>query len=378
MASLNFSIETINWFKSYLSDRQQRVEIDETRSNWEKVTLGVPQGSILGPILFLIYMNDIVNCDPDALFILFADDTTIVVHGSTEEEAAEKMNKTLSKVYSWFTKNKLHLNPSKTRYQIFNCETQVTDHLSINGVKIERVWNQGKEKTFKLVGLHIDEKLTWAGHITEVGKKINSSLYGLTRSGKFLTQANKKLLYSGLIHSHLTYGLPVWGHATKTRLYPLLVKQKKAIRKIMNLSNQEHTRPYFIKLNILQFPELIDHATLCYIQSGLSPLSPANVKALWKIRSQERTNLRDRGILLDMPVTSYGIVNHLPPVTHAKLWNNTTLSPSDKKLSTKAFKMHSKNEQILQYLDNLTPEEQEIILTLDMLALDEDIEGDHD
>ena len=107
-----------------------------------------------------------------------------------------------------------------------------TKLVKINGECIQRVHDAGKESSFKLVGIQIDEKLRWTEHINYICKKINYALYGLTKSSKELDSRNKKLLYSGLIHSHLTYGLPMWGFAKKGRLNILLMKQKKAIRKV--------------------------------------------------------------------------------------------------------------------------------------------------
>ena len=372
MKHLQISDKTINWFKNYLTNRKQCVQIDQVKSDWKDVQLGVPQGSILGPILFLIYMNDIPMSALEAIFLLFADDTSIVATGKTEKEAAEKMNQILQKVELWFVQNKLHLNPSKTRYQIFNCDTNQSNHLSINGVSIQRAWSKGNEKTFKLVGLHIDEKLTWQGHIETLVRKINYALYGMSRARNTLSTSTKKLLYHGLIHSHLTYGVAIWGSATQGRLHPLFLKQKRAIRLIFTLPSREHTLPYYIKLDILQLPELIYQSTLCYIHGGTHETSPPNVRSLWIIRHQARNDLRERGLILDLPVTHMALVNHLPRVTHSKIWNNSNMSPSDKTLSIPTFKKQSKNELLLLYLDNLSLEEQAIALKLDLLN-EEDI-----
>ena len=122
---------------------------------------------------------------------------------------------------------------------------------------IERVWDKGKETS----RIHIDERLKWEHHINKTNNKIASTIYGLTKCAKELSNENKKLLYSGLIHSHVTYGLTIWGLATQGRLD----KTKKAIRKVFNLRYRDHTLPYFVKGSILQLRELITHTTLCYM-----------------------------------------------------------------------------------------------------------------
>ena len=123
-----------------------------------------------------------------------------------------------------------------------------TNLITIDNTTIERVWEKGKETSFKLVGIHVDEKLRWDHHINKTNNKIASAIYGLTKCAKELSSENKKLLYSGLIHSHITYGLPIWGLATQGRLDKILVKQKKAIRKVFNLKYRDHTLPYFCLL----------------------------------------------------------------------------------------------------------------------------------
>ena len=123
MEYMGFTKESTNWFRNYLTDRQQCVEVKDTLSDWNAVKLGVPQVSILGPILFLIYVNDINNSDKGSKFVKFADNTPLLTTGKDIEEATSNMNNALSKVKDWFLMNKLNLNPSKTRYMIFNHKT---------------------------------------------------------------------------------------------------------------------------------------------------------------------------------------------------------------------------------------------------------------
>ena len=144
------------------------------------------------------------------------------------KEATHKMNITMEKVNIWFQSNKLNLNPSKTRYMIFNGKnTKETKLVQIDGQYIDRVWGQGDENAFKLVGIMIDEQLKWDHHIAHIAKKIGYANYSLNKARKRLTTKSKKLLYSGLIHSHLVYGAPVWGSAPKCRIDKLLKQQKR-------------------------------------------------------------------------------------------------------------------------------------------------------
>ena len=118
------------------------------------------------------------------------------------------MNKSLERAHLWFERKKLNLNPSKTRFMIFNSKTEETNLVKLGNEHIERVWTKGKEKSFKLVGIHVDEKLKWDKHINNVARKMDYALYGLSKVSKQLSYLNKKLLSSGLIHSCLLYTSP--------------------------------------------------------------------------------------------------------------------------------------------------------------------------
>ena len=106
-------------------------------------------------------------------------------------------------------------------------------------------------------------------------------------------------MYSGLIHSHLVYGAPIWGFAPKNRLDRLLKQQKKAIRRIFNLQYRDHTYEYFHKGRILKIPELMAHTTMCYIQSGLHFESPYHISSLWSVKTPSAINLRQTGLSLE-------------------------------------------------------------------------------
>ena len=142
----------------------------------------------------------------------------------------------------------------------------------------------------------IDEKLNWEDHINYIEKKISYANYSLNKARNRLTTNTKKLLYSGLIHSHLVYGAPIWGFATQNRLDKLLKQQKKAIRKIYNLHYRDHTNDYYIESRILKLPDLLKHTTMCYMQSGLHEDSPWHIYELWKIKPTRREDLRYTGL----------------------------------------------------------------------------------
>jgi exonuclease III len=351
LKALGFDNKTMKWFESYLSDRKQCVDLEGVISAWENVELGVPQGSIIGPVLFLLYINDVNRSDSDATFTKFADDTTVLISGASIQDATERMNKSMYNIDKWFAQNKLNLNPSKTRYMIFNPARGDPDKDKEHLVKIgdeylQRVWKNGKEKAFKLVGVWIDEELKWKHHIEGVSKKVNSANFGLAKAGKSLDIKNKRLIYMGLVQSHLVFGSPFWGMAKKTRLRPLITAQKRAIRKVHNLKYRDHTHNHFVNSGILKLEELIEYSTLTYIHSSIDFNSPSNISKLWD-KAEINTQLRDRGIRLTQSKCSKQWVQDLPPNKQAKLWNHNPVKKNTKKST---FKTELKKKFLSTYV----------------------------
>ena len=161
------------WFKNYLTEREQFVEINGINSAKVQIKCGVPQGSVLGPHLFLIFINDLPY-ETDLLTLLFADDTTFQVSGVDIKEIFEIANSELAKASNWFKANKLTLHVKKTKFMIFSGHNKDIDlnnlSIQIDDKKVEQIGNNCKEKYFKFVGHVLDVNLTWEGHIEHIAK----------------------------------------------------------------------------------------------------------------------------------------------------------------------------------------------------------------
>ena len=162
-----------NWFKSYLTNRSQYVEYNNVKSKTEIITHGVPQGSILGPLLFIIYMNDFSRSSELLFSILFADDTSVFIEGTCLNDISEILNTELEKISIWLEANKLTININKTHYMMFH-RTRIK-HITnfkiyISNNAIDRSINT------KFLGVIIDNKLNWAAHILYIKNKISKSI----------------------------------------------------------------------------------------------------------------------------------------------------------------------------------------------------------
>ena len=182
------------WFQNYLGGREQFVSVHGLESEKTKIICGVPQGSVLGPLLFLIFINDLPNAT-DFLTLLFADDTTFQESGVDLDQLFAHANLELEKSTNWFKANKLTLNVKKTKFMIFSDSNSSIDknQLKIGNQMIEQIGSNCKEKYFKFVGNVLDDRLNWEGHIEHIAKKLASANFGINSSKKFVLRLTQSL-----------------------------------------------------------------------------------------------------------------------------------------------------------------------------------------
>ena len=242
----------LSWLRSYLSNRTQCVYHENTLSDVKKIHCGVPQGSVLGPVLFLLYVNDIENVSKVLKCILFADDTTFVCSDSDINILCDKLNIELSNLNEWFNVNKLSLNIDKTNFILFtNSDTKVNCKLVINGVSVKRVFNT------KFLGVVIDSKLNWKAQINSVSTKMSKSVSVIYKAGSILGKNTLKCLYNSLVVPYMYYCSEVWGFAYKSSSKRICVLQRKAIRTVCKISKNTDLDIYFRGLNTLPFLDIV-------------------------------------------------------------------------------------------------------------------------
>jgi hypothetical protein len=323
--------------ESYLADRKQYVNVLGENSDTLPVRFGVPQGSVLGPLLFLLYINDICNVSNDGKFILFADDTNIFVAADSESAAYNKANRILTTVQNYMICNLLHINKKKCCYIYFSpkkCKNSnqnpVNLQLSIDGTIIKRV------RQAKFLGVTIDDQLSWKPHLELLNKKLKSACGRIYRIKNSLPESLHKLIYHTLFESHLSYGITVWGGVSNSNLDPLFKTQKKCIRILFGDNEafadkfktcarcrpidkqylgseffaKESTKPLFKAHDLLSVHNLYKHRCIMELFKIIKYRLPISLYELFN-----KSNRRDDLLITPVPSNNFFYKS-------ASLWNN--------------------------------------------------------
>lgn len=303
----NFDQLSLQYFQSYLSNRRQVVKINHNISNEVTMHMGVPQGSILGPILFLIYINDFPKHVTMGKCILFADDTTVQVKSMDGLEALETASLVRDCAEDWCTSNRLVLNTNKTVSMIFSLRNNAffDDATQV-----------------KYLGFTLDSRLKWGPHCDGVAVKLLRTIYLLRNLVLSVSLSTSKTAYFALFHSVMSYGIILWGHSSsRHRIFGL---QRRAVRTLYKLPFRADCRVAFTELGILTFPVL---DCLLYLKDNMHAFDRNTPSHTYNTRS---------GSKLSVQYTRLTSIQNTYNVKGVKFYN--ALPDKFKSLSSKLFK----------------------------------------
>jgi hypothetical protein len=270
----------LDWVSNYLSGRKQFVSYNNSKSDTVDISLGIPQGSILGPLLFLLYVNDLCNISSKLYYILFADDSNMFVSGSSLSDMCEVLNRELDLVSDWLKANKLLLNIAKSSFMIMSSHHKTYDpvhyNICIDHVEIQQV-NQ-----CKFLGVTIDSHLSWNSHIQYISNKISKGIGILLRARQSLYIESLLTLYNSLIKPYFTYCITSWGNTTKGNMNKLYILQKKILRILTKSEFYAHTEPLYKKLKIMNICDLHQYFMGIFVYKSLNCLYPKPWNNLFK------------------------------------------------------------------------------------------------
>lgn len=255
-----------NLIQSYLQFRCQTVAINTHLSEIKPITAGVPQGSILGPLLFILYVNDLVNIAPSIKFVIYADDTTLLLTCKDGTRLLVEANRALSTLHSWSVCNSLNINTTKTKAVLFRAKNRkgnVDGDLMLGTSKIEIVDHA------KSLGVIFEEHMVWNRHIAAISTNLARITGVLARLRFYLPTSVKLIIYNSLFVSKLNYCQLVWGNTTMSNITKLHILQKKAVRAISNLPHDAHTAPIFKELCIRAVPQFYNDTLLKRYYAGM-------------------------------------------------------------------------------------------------------------
>ena len=334
------------WFRNYLTGRMQYTSVNNVNSSLNELKCGVPQGSVLGPILFLLLINDLPNAT-NMFSILFADDTTLQLSSSNIVSLYEQANVELDKLADWFKANKLTLNISKTKYMIFKDKSKTVNfashNLKIDNEVIERIGKNCPEESFKFVGINLDECLSWRHHVNHVINKIAGATYALSKLKNLLPNKIKLTIYNSLFKSHIEYGIVAWGNSADPGIKRICSLQKRSVRYISNARSKQHTSNLFAEHKILKFHDLVKHCELSFMYKYVYSILPSSFNDMFV-----KLNSFDRSLSFQMEVVKKSFMKTLPAYTLPKNWNNLPLELKRIK-SLNVFKNSNKEKILSSY-----------------------------
>ena len=333
--NLNFGISgnALKWFDSYIKDREQQCIVNGQLSSSKKIICGVPQGSILGPLLFLLYINDMPDSLNNTTPSLYADDSEIYASSDNSSDLISKLNEDLKNLSRWMRKNKLQIHPTKSKYMFIGSSYNIKNNICnepilINSTPVPRVTN------YKCLGVNLDDKLCWDSHIEIICKKVAAGIAAIKRVKPFVPPEMLKVIYNALVQPYFDYCSPLWDNCGIGLKVKLQKYQNRAARILTGATYDIRTADVFETLAWETLEKRRDYLKSIFMYKILNNLAAPNLNRMFYKMSNcpISYNLRnsDTDLVLPQPKTEFKKRSF--SYNGAFLWNN--LSVEAKKANT--------------------------------------------
>ena len=269
-------VEGLYKLSALLTDRKQTVQFKTEQSEERTAKCGMPQGSILGPLLFILYVNDLPKVCSKSKVIFYADDTAILCKGKNIAKIQNMLNSEMSLCSDWLTQNKLHLNVSKNKSMLFGTSQKLSSTKDPDNFEI-KVCDDVVEQVqvFKYLGVYMDINFNWHTHVEIFSKKISSEIGILRRVKPFLTIDLSKTMFNSIVLPHFTYCDIIWASSDETNITRLQKLQNTCARVILNENRRSHVQPMLDSLSWMPIIDLIKYHTLVAVYKCTHGLVPS-------------------------------------------------------------------------------------------------------
>lgn len=292
LSYFNISLSSLKWMESYIAERKQCVRVDNVKSATCDNTVGVPQGSILGPLLFSLYINDLPTCcPPNVSCQMYADDAVLYVQAKNKCQAAQDLSAAIVHVSNWLQCSRLHLNAPKTVCMFFSKKgnNNILPDVFVNGNKLEAVGE------FKYLGIIINSQLCFKQQVKRAVNQTKFNLSNFRYIRNNLTTESAKLYFSAMAMTHLTYCITIWALACKTTLKSAEIVYKQAIKILDKKTKAYHHCNILRKHGLLSWGNTIKHADGVLVYKILHGLAPPPLGEFIKTNPMRSTRAGSRG-----------------------------------------------------------------------------------
>ena len=272
----------LKWVNNYLTDRKQFVRYNNSDSEYRDIKCGVPQGSILGPLFFLVYINDLLHINNTMQFVMFADDTTIVMTDKNVNTLQQKINSEMENVSEWFKANQLSLNKNKSHAMLFTNQKRTDNHNNFT-INIENTPLRLTEQT-TFLGVVLDCRLKWNLHVEKIASKVSKFIGILKKVKSKLNFSSLLTLYNTFVNTHMSYCIAVWGCTARVYLDKLLKLQKRALRLVFNVHYREHTSQLFLQAKVLNVYKMYSYNVCIFMYRVFKHITLSSIANLFQIR----------------------------------------------------------------------------------------------
>jgi ribonuclease P/MRP protein subunit RPP40 len=327
---MGFSTASIKWIQSYLSNRKQVLKFKKFTSTEETVLSGIPQGSIIGPILFIIFTNDLAATFKNCKMVSYADDCQLIVDAESLEVLKMKLQSVIETAQKWYQENSMKNNIGKTEILI------LSKRKHNNKVTI-KVIDDGKEilitpeKAIKILGIYLDENMNWRRQINEVRRKASNAIRNLHRINSIVPVKQRLQLYNALVTPHFSYGDVIWGGCGAINTKRLQVTQNYAVKSMLGMKKRDSATAALTRLRLLNLTQRRKVHEVVFTHKALTRKQPENLHNMYEAQLPTRNTRAATNNKLNVPKHTTTTYQQSPFYSTVSTWNSI---PSDLQYET--------------------------------------------